>query len=134
MKLLIRLFWLKRLSVLIRHFLFNLVTKAYKRLPIVSKSVKYNFWWCFISQRIFFSAFEASRITNKCEKNKFEALLSPEVEALIGQLDNTKAQLNKVTQEKLENDDIIKQLKSGKTLNTYRSQAIHGNRIMIIWL
>lgn len=131
MKLLIRLFWLKRLSVLIRHFLFNLVTKAYKRL---SKSVKYNFWWCFISQRIFFSAFEASRITNKCEKNKFEALLSPEVEALIGQLDNTKAQLNKVTQEKLENDDIIKQLKSGKTLNTYRSQAIHGNRIMIIWL
>lgn len=117
MKLLIRLFWLKRLSVLIRHFLFNLVTKAYKRLPIVSKSVKYNFWWCFISQLIFFSAFEASRITNKCEKNKFEALLSPEVEALIGQLDNTKAQLNKVTQEKLENDDIIKQLKSGKTLN-----------------
>lgn len=74
-------------------------------------------------------AFEASRITNKCEKNKFEALLSPEVEALIGQLDNTKAQLNKVTQEKLENDDIIKQLKSEiERLRKELQETLNGDK------
>lgn len=83
--------------------------------------------------RNFFSALEASRIKNRCEKNKFEALLSPEVEALIGQLEGTKAQLNKVTQEKLEKDDIIKQLKSGKTFNTPKSQTIYEHRIIMIW-
>lgn len=74
-------------------------------------------------------AFEASRIKNRCEKNKFEALLSPEVEALIGQLEGTKAQLNKVTQEKLEKDDIIKQLKSEiERLRRELQETLNGSK------